>query len=108
MATLTKDKAVTAPKLLCNAAAHRQHALDAFPTAPIHRDEDELNDSESSILDTFVALDGEQAMIKMTKFSRQEFQRIYTKISNFVTNSWHTGRGRETSYRAKDVIFMKL
>ena len=108
MATFTKDNAATALELLCDAAALRQQALDVFPIAPIPRDEDEMNDSDSPILDTFVAIDGEQAMIKMTNFSRQEFDRIYTKTSNCVTNSWNTGRGRKTSYRAKDVLFMTL
>ena len=108
MATFTKDNAATALELLCDAAELRLQAVDAFPTAPIHRDGDEINDSESPILDSFVALDGEQAMTKMTNFSRQIFDRIYTKISTCVTNSWNTGRGRKTSYRAKDVFFMTL
>ena len=62
MATFTNDNAATALKLLKHTAALRQQALDAFPTAPIHPDEDETNDSDSPILDSFVALDVERAM----------------------------------------------
>ena len=108
MATFTKNNAAAALELLSDAAAHRRQALDAFPTAPIHPDEDETNDSNSLILDTFVALDGEQAMLKKKNFSRKELERIYTKIYDCVSNSSNTGRGRKTSYHAKDVFFMTL
>ena len=49
MATFTKDNAATALELLSDAGALRQQALDALPTAPIHPDEDEVNEQDSPI-----------------------------------------------------------
>lgn len=51
---------------------------------------------------------GGEALLKMTNFSRPGFDRIYNKISDLVTKSWNTGRGRKTAYKAKDVFLTAL
>ena len=106
MASLTKDDEAKALELLTDTAAMRREALKAYPSEPIHQNHDEDTESDSPIIDFFVELDGQEALLKMTKFSRPEFDRIYKKISDVVTKSWNTGRGRKTVYKAKDVFFM--
>ena len=44
----------------------------------------------------------------MINFTRPEFERIYSKITEFVTMNWNVGRGRKTPHKAKDVFFMML
>ena len=51
---------------------------------------------------------GEEALLKMTNFTQPEFERIYSKITKFVTMNWNVGRGRKTPHNAKDVFFMML
>ena len=70
MTSFTKEDAAKALELLADAAALRHDALDAFPTAPIHPDHDEESDSDCPIIDIFVGIGGEEALLKMTNFKR--------------------------------------
>ena len=108
MTSFTKDDAAKALELLADTAALRHDALNAFPTAPIHPDHDEESDSDCPIIDIFVGIGGEEALLKMTNFTRPEFERIYGKITEFVTMNWKVGRGRTTPHKAKDKFFMML
>ena len=71
-----KDDAARALDLLTDSALRRRQALEAFLTAPLQSQEDEENDSESPILDTFVQTGGEEAILSITNFSRIEFDRV--------------------------------
>ena len=76
MTSFTKEDAAKALELLADTAALQHDALDAFPTAIIHPDHDEESDSDLPIIDIFVGLGGEQALLKMNNFTRPEFERI--------------------------------
>ena len=105
---VTKKDAAAALELLADQAEIRRQRLEAFPTQPIHLNEDDQNDSDSPIMDVFVETGGENAILKMTNFSRREFDRIWGYLENHISTNWNTGRGRKTAFGGKDVLFMLL
>ena len=108
MASFEKDDAAQALEILAGSAATPREALDAYPSEPNHDDHDEDAESDSPIINIFVRLDGEEPLVKMTNFSRPKIERIYTKIFDVLKKSWNTGRGRKTTYKAKDVFFIAI
>ena len=81
---LSKDDAARALDLLTDSALRRCQALEAIPTAPLQSQEDEKNDSESPILDTFVQTGEEEAILSMTNFSTIEYGRVWNTIQDYV------------------------
>ena len=102
---LSKDDAARALDLLTDSALRRRQALAAFPTAPLQSQEDEENDSESPILDSFVQRGGEEAIFSKTNFSRIEFDRVRNTVQEYVLINWNVGRGRKSGFYGKEVFF---
>ena len=105
---VTENDAAAALELLADQAEIRRQRLERFPTQPIHREEDEHNDSECPVTDVYIETGGEEAVLKMTNFSRLEFDRIWGYVEGHITTNWNTGRGRKTVYEGKYVLLMLL
>ena len=105
---VTKEDAAAVLVLLADQTEIRQQRLETFPTQPIHQDGDKHNDSECRIMDVFMETRVEEAVLKMTNFSRREFDRIWGSVEDHITTNWNTGRGRKTAFEGKDVLFMLL
>lgn len=65
-----KNYAAAALELRADQAEIRRQRLEAFHTQPIHRNEDEQNDSETPIMDVFMETGGGEVVLKMTDVSR--------------------------------------
>ena len=73
---VTKNDAAAALDQLADQTEIRQQRLERFPTQPIHREDGEQNDSECPIMAVLMETGGEEAVLKMTNFSRREVDRI--------------------------------
>lgn len=71
-------------------------------------DTDEDNGSDSPVYDVFRYGEHSDAVLKMTNFSVQELDAIWTTFSPYVLNVYNVGRGRKCRFSAKDVFFMIL
>lgn len=69
---------------------------------------DEETDSLSPIFDSFYNQGCSEAIITMTNFTASEFFKIWDYTSNFISTKWNVGRGRKSSCKGKDVLFMML
>ena len=67
-----KDDSAAALELLADQEENRQQHLEAFPTQPVHQEEDEHNDSECTIMDIFMETGGEEAILNMTNFPHRD------------------------------------
>ena len=84
---VAKDDAAAELELLTDQAEIRQQRLETCPTQPIHWKEDEHKDSECTIMDVLMETRGEKAVLKMTNFSRREFDRIWGYVEDHITTN---------------------
>lgn len=108
MENFTAANAANALRLLADAAVDREDELGQYESEPIHNDSDEECDSRSPITDLFYEKGGNQAIVQMSNFNRQELDGIYDIISDHVSTHYNVGRGRKSPFTAKDMLFMVL
>lgn len=108
MEEISREDACNALKLLADAAANRQAELDEYKEDDEHPESEEEIDSESPVLDQFFAEGGAEAILQMTNFSLPEFNGIWDLIRTHVATHWNVGRGKKSSFKAKDVLLMTL
>lgn len=69
---------------------------------------DDEADKECPILDNYYEADGNDGMVKMTNFTTNEFEDMYGYLHEYFTTHWDVGRGRGSSVKLMDSLFMLL
>ena len=108
MATVSREGASRALKILSERSANRQEELDRFENAVQPSDVESDDESDSPFLDQFVEEGGGEAVHQMTNFSLSEFLAIWNVIEDTCATSWMSGRGRRKTFRPKDVLLMTM
>lgn len=104
MATNPSD----ALRLLAEAAALRAEEHNQYSPNPLCSQEEENEECDSPILDSFIESGGGASVLHMTNFSLSEFMDIWARLSDHAHSHWNTGRGKRTDKSAKDCFFMLL
>lgn len=71
-------------------------------------DSDDEVDSECPIMDSFYSEGGNQAIKTMTNLNAPELRLLYGKFHEFIVTNWNVVRGRKSSYKPMDMLFMLL
>ena len=79
--------------------------LQAYPTVPLNDSEDDAEDSEHPIVDSFMEIDQNDTMMKMTSFSYSEFIELYNIIHEYILKNWNVGKGRRSNFKPCDFFF---
>ena len=65
-------------------------------------------ESDSPIIDRYLAEQGPESLQLLTNFSRRELDRLWLLVERKLTQVWNTGRGRRPRAKAKDAFMMAL
>lgn len=85
-----------------------QRSSEVYGNYTRNRDDEVPTDSDSPVLDEFVADLGVDAFKGMTNFTLQGFQVIWGQVEHALLPAWTMGRGRRHKVSAKDALFMAL
>ena len=103
---MNRSHAATSLRLLSEAAASRQAALNNHDDGGLSTESENECDSESPIMDQFYAEGGSVAIHQMTNFSSREFDILFDMFRENAEPAWNGGRGKKSAFTAKDVFFM--
>ncbi|KAG3090114.1 hypothetical protein PI124_g8513 [Phytophthora idaei] len=84
----------------------RREELDRYPV--------DVGDNDTDVTSTCLILDeiyrggGADAVLRLTNFSPRELNVLWFSLRNHVVRYWNVGRGRRSTFAAKDVFFMLL
>lgn len=93
---------------LCEVADQRATELEQFEGAtPLDSSDDETI-SASPIYDSFLNSIGPNGIHKMTNFSPTEVTHLHKQFEPIIAPVWYRGRGKRSSYKLMDVLFMTL
>ncbi|KAG6952323.1 hypothetical protein JG687_00013076, partial [Phytophthora cactorum] len=84
----------------------RREELDRYPVDVGDNDTDVT--STCPILDDIYRDGGADAVLRLTNISPRELNVLWFSLRNHVVRYWNVGRGRRSTFAAKDVFFMLL
>ena len=105
---MNRSDVAAALRLLSEVAASRQADLDQYDDGSISTESDTYADSDAPIMEQFVIEGGSEAVHQMTNFTSRGFDMLYGIVKDHAESSWYGGRGKKSSFSAKDVFFMLL
>ncbi|KAG3107373.1 hypothetical protein PI124_g13314 [Phytophthora idaei] len=84
----------------------RREELDRYPVDVGDNDTDVT--STCPILDGMYRDGGADVVLRLTNFSPRDPNVLWFSLRNHVVRCWNVGRGRRSTFAAKDVFFMLL
>lgn len=93
-------------ELLEDRDVERQQELSQYSDSYIEREH--IVSSACPILDGVYRDGGSEAVSRLTNFSPREFNTLWMSVRGHVLRYWNVGRGKRSTYAAKDVFFMLL
>ena len=79
-----------------------------IPNSQATDTDSDVGDSDSPVMDAFIASGGAGAVLEMTNFSLLELNAIWNILKDAITTDCNCGRGRKCQHKLKDVFFMLL
>ncbi|KAG3113409.1 hypothetical protein PI124_g7942 [Phytophthora idaei] len=70
--------------------------------------EEEVLETESPVMDSFVLQGGNRVLKALTNFTQTEFGVLWAEVEGALHAVWSMGRGRRSQTSAKDAMFMTL
>lgn len=107
MAQVSSNDAAAALRILADTALRRENAIQAYDNAPNIASDDE-QDSDAPIFESFYSTGGSASIAEMINFSPKEFQTVWNVVCDIVMTCWNVGRGRKSTMKGKDMLFMML
>ena len=108
MQNISTTEATVGIQILTDTALRRDEAFSRYETTSLNDSSDEECDSPSPILDTFYQNGGSASTVQMTNFYIRQFQSIWTTFADSITSKFNVGRGRQSPFTGKDVLFMVI
>jgi hypothetical protein len=83
--------------------AEREHELSQFSACNI--ESDQIVSSACPVLDGMYRDGGAEAIVRLTNFSPRGLNVLWMSVRGHVLRYWNVGRGKRSSFAAKDVFF---
>lgn len=99
-----RNFAVNGLQMICEALKDRNQWISQYRTEPVDNSNDDA-DQDCPVFDAFYAAGG---VVAKLNFSPMEFRNLWNNVHNYVVSHWNVGRGRKSSQKSVDVIFMTL
>lgn len=93
---------------LAERAALRKEELAKYDDEPTESEGESDAEFECPIVEKFYEENGNQAIMDMTNFNRNEFETIYKHLEDHIGLKYNKGRGQKSSIKAKDLLFMTM
>lgn len=103
-----KDEAHYAFSLLAEVATPREQELQTFITQVSQENSEDKEDGGCSALDSFQHAEGLSAFFRNIIFTCRDFQKLRDKFLGYINSNCNTGRGRRSTFTAKDLFLVVL
>lgn len=108
MSRVPNAHATRALQFLCDRVGEVHKNLQAQNIQLLLPDADEISESGSPVMNSFLNAQGSRAVLKMTNFAVRQFHRIDDRLHVHIMESWNYERGYKTQVQPKNAIFMLL
>ena len=107
MTDFTASDAAVALQNLNEQTIGRQNAFIQYNDATSDESEDDEG-QEHPIIGAFIERGTEEAILKMTNHTLQEFEHIYGQLRDHIAVRFNTGRGKKCYHTPMDMFFLVL